>query len=68
MKSSELTDVGQRVGVSIAGASYTLLGFPLSDWVAIATLIYLAMSAIAMAPRTWAAILRGFKKRDDCHD
>lgn len=62
MEPGDLTDVGQRVGVSVAGASYTLLGLPLSDWVAIATLIYLVMSAIAVAPRTWATIKRWLRK------
>jgi hypothetical protein len=66
MKYEDIVDVGQRIGVGVAGTSYTLLGFPLSDWVAIATLIYLVMSAIAVAPRTWATIKRWLNK--DVHD
>lgn len=66
MESGDFTDVGQRVGVGVAGASYTLLGLPLSDWVAIVTLIYLVMSAIAVAPKTWDTLKRWLNK--DKHD
>ena len=54
-----------RIAVGAAAGAYTYLGLPLSDWVAIATLIYLAISifnALPLIPERWAKLLESIKK------
>lgn len=54
-----------RAAVGAAGAGYTYLGLPLSDWVAIATLIYLAISifnALPLIPERWERLKEWFTK------
>lgn len=47
--------------VGVAGATYTYFGLPLSAWVSLATLIYLVLQIIVIAPKVVAAIKRFFK-------
>lgn len=55
-----------RLAVGTAAGMYTYFGLPLSDWVAIATLIYLAISifnALPLIPQRWAQLKEWFKNR-----
>lgn len=55
-----------RVAVGMAAGTYTYLGLPLSDWVAIATLIYLAISifnALPLIPERWQKLKEWWRNR-----
>ncbi|OZI20049.1 hypothetical protein CAL26_21075 [Bordetella genomosp. 9] len=49
-------DSGVPAAVGVAGAGYTYLGLPLSDWVSIFTIVYLFVHAVAIAPRALETI------------
>lgn len=40
--------------VGAAGSTYAAAGLPWDTWVAIATLVYLGLSTVAVAPKAWA--------------
>lgn len=54
----DLADVGTRVAAGVAGASYTYFGLPMSDWVGLATIIYLAVSTIKNLPHAVEVVKR----------
>lgn len=52
----DLADTGIRLTAGVAGASYTYLGLPMSDWVGIATIIFLAVSTVKNLPGAVTAV------------
>lgn len=62
MEPGELASAGTRTTVGVAGAGYTWLGLPLSDVVAIFTIVYLTFQIISLAPKVFEVIKRIFKK------
>lgn len=42
--------------VGVAGASYTYMGLPMSAWVSLFTLTYLAIQIVGALPRAWRTI------------
>lgn len=60
-----VTTSAAKTTLAVSGAVYTYFGLPLSDWVAILTILFLILQIIAISPRVLAAIrthLKGVKQ------
>lgn len=58
----DLADVGTRLAAGVAGASYTYFGLPMSDWVGLATIIYLAVATLKNLPQATEVVKRWVRR------
>ena len=65
MEPGELAEVSAKAGASAAGYTYVYFGMPLSQWVAVFTIVYLVCQVIVLAPKVIATILNFFRKGKD---
>jgi len=69
---SVLNDIGAESikaapPVAVAGA-HVVFGLTLADWVAIVTLMYLALQIVLLIPRLRAALVQYRAKRNECRE
>lgn len=48
--------IAVNFAVGAASSTYVAAGLPMDVWVAIATIIYLALSTVAVAPKAWSTV------------
>lgn len=59
--SSEVTTASAKVGAAVAG---TILGITVTDWAAIATILFVLMQAVVLWPRFWETVKKWVSKHD----
>lgn len=61
MDTEDLSRVTRGLGVSIAGTAYSLSGWQMSDYVQLATLIYVIFQVIVIIPSVYRTLIRFIK-------
>jgi hypothetical protein len=62
MEPIDLADVGAKASVGVVVSTYTYFGLPLSDWVAVFTLLYLACQVVVLTPKVIDTIRKYVRK------